>query len=161
MSATGGQTANGNDANPIRVSHTGLCVSDLDAAMRFYVEGLGFEVAETYTAGDEVAAAGEVTESVKMTSQMIVKDGLRLELLHWAEPGHGGQPSTARNQLGLTHLSFAVDDVAAVEAKLVSLGGTVVESTRTHIATESITVDLLFIADPDGTRIELVNWNAG
>lgn len=145
----------------LRVSHTGLCVSDLQRSLRFYVDGLGFEVAETYTAGNEIAAAAEITADAKMTSQMIVKDGLKLELLWWIEPGSGGTPSTKRNQLGLTHLSFAVDDIAAAEARLVGLGATVVESTRTHVEAASITVDLLFLTDPDGTRIELVKWDMG
>jgi catechol 2,3-dioxygenase-like lactoylglutathione lyase family enzyme len=140
------------------VSHIGLCVSDLQTSLRFYTEGLGFEVAATYTAGDEVAAAGEITTGAQLTSQMITKDGLRLELLYWATPGATGTPSTARNQRGLTHLSFAVDDVAETEAKLVALGAEVVESTRTRFDYDPINVELVFLTDPDGTRIELVNW---
>ena len=84
-------------------------------ALRFYTDGLGFEVAETFTAGDEVAPLGEITSGAKMTSQTIVKDGVRLELLWWPEPGCVGTPSTQRNQLGLTHLSFVVDDIADTE----------------------------------------------
>jgi catechol 2,3-dioxygenase-like lactoylglutathione lyase family enzyme len=145
----------------LRVSHTGLCVSDLQRSLRFYVEGLGFEIAETYTAGNEVAAAAEITAEAKMTSQMVVKDGVKLELLWWVEPGSNGTPSTQRNQLGLTHLSFAVDDITAAEVRLVGLGATVIESTRTHVETGSISVDLLFLTDPDGTRIELVKWDMG
>jgi catechol 2,3-dioxygenase-like lactoylglutathione lyase family enzyme len=154
-------TANLPPSAGLRVSHTGLCVSDLQRSLRFYVDGLGFELAETYTAGNEVAAAAEITTDSKMTSQMIVKDGLKLELLWWAEPGSNGTPSTARNQLGLTHLSFSVDDISAAETRLVALGATVVESTRTHVEAASIAVDLLFLTDPDGTRIELVKWDLG
>src|SRR5690606_24182745 len=39
----------------VSVSHIGLCVSDLEASLRFYTEGLGFEVAEGFDVGDEVA----------------------------------------------------------------------------------------------------------
>lgn len=149
---SGAATAN------IRVSHTGLCVSDLQASLRFYVEGLGFEIAETYTSDRAVAPAAEITTDAKMTSQMIVKDGMRLELLFWDPPGHIGFPSSARNHLGLTHLSFAVDDVKEAAERLIKLGGTVIESTRTHIEQDGIAVDLLFLTDPDGTRVELVKW---
>ena len=53
-------------------------------------------------------------------------------------------------------LSFVVDDIADTEARLVALGAEIIESTRTHIDTGSGTVDLVFLTDPDGTRIEIV-----
>jgi lactoylglutathione lyase len=142
------------------MSHTGVCVSDLEASLRFYTEGLGFEVAEGYDVGDEVADTLEVPRGVVLRSQMIVKDGTKLELLGWTSPAVEGTPSSARNQLGLTHLSFEVEDLPAVEARLVELGATVIESTRTHIDMGVATLDLLFLADPDGTRIELMETRA-
>jgi catechol 2,3-dioxygenase-like lactoylglutathione lyase family enzyme len=140
----------------VSVSHSGLCVSDLAVSLRFYTEGLGFEVAEGYDVGDEVADTLEVPHGVELRSQMIVKDGTKIELLGWTSPPTHGTPSQARNQLGLTHLSFEVEDLPAVEAALVALGATVIETTRTHIDMGVATLDLLFLADPDGTRIELM-----
>ena len=140
----------------IVVSHSGLCVSDIEVAIRFYTEGLGFELAEGYDVGDEVADTLEVPKGVVLRSQMIVKDGTKIELLGWTSPATHGEPSATRNQLGLTHLSFTVEDMPAVEEKLVSLGATVIESTRTHIDMGPASLDLLFLADPDGTRIELM-----
>lgn len=144
----------------VRMSHAGLCVSDLETSLRFYTEGLGFEVAEGYDVGDEVADTLEVPRGVQLRSQMIVKDGTKLELLGWTSPAVEGTPSSARNQLGLTHLSFEVEDLAAVEARLVALGARVIGSTRTHIDMGVATLDLLFLADPDGTRIELMETKA-
>jgi catechol 2,3-dioxygenase-like lactoylglutathione lyase family enzyme len=140
----------------IDVAHTGLCVSDLQVALRFYCDGLGFEVAEGYDIGDEVAATLEVPTGVRLRSQMIRKGAAKLELLAWASPAVTGVPSQSRNQLGFTHLSFQVTDMPAVEARLVEHGGTVIESTRTHFDLGAATIDLLFLADPDGTRIELM-----
>jgi len=140
----------------VHMSHAGLCVADLDRSLRFYTEGLGFEVAEGYDVGDEVADTLEVPKGVVLRSQMIVKDGTKIELLGWTSPAVEGTPSTRRNQVGLTHLSFTVEDLPAIEARLVALGATVVESTRTHIDMGVATLDLLFLADPDGTRIELM-----
>jgi catechol 2,3-dioxygenase-like lactoylglutathione lyase family enzyme len=141
----------------ITISHAGLCVSDLETSIRFYTEGLGFHRAETYTAGDEIAPAAEIPSGAKMTMQMLVKDQVRLELLWWEKPGSHGTPSSARNQLGLTHLSFTVDDIEQAEARLVELGGTPIESTRSHWNRGPI-ANLIFLTDPDGTRIELVKW---
>lgn len=136
-------------------SHVGLCVADLDASLRFYCDGLGFERAETYAlTSDDVPGLDrslEVPAPVSLVSQMITNGGMRIELLHYTSPGVDGVPSTRRNQLGLTHLSFWVDDVDAIAAELVACGGTVLPTTRT-----SPGVDLVFLADPDGTRVELM-----
>lgn len=146
----------------VSVSHIGLCVADIEASQRFYCEGLGFELAEGYDIGDEVAHTLEVPTGVVLRSQMIQRDGFKIELLGWTSPAVHGTPSTQRNQLGLTHLSFNVVDMAAVEARLVELGGTVVESTRTRMDfPDGGYMALLFLADPDGTRVELMETVAG
>jgi catechol 2,3-dioxygenase-like lactoylglutathione lyase family enzyme len=91
----------------IVVSHSGLCVSDIDASLCFYTEGLGFEVAEGYDVGDEVADTLEVSKGVVLRSQMIVKDGTKIELLGWKSPATHGEPSATRNQLGGRRLGVA------------------------------------------------------
>ena len=95
----------------VRISHVGLCVSDLEKSLGFYVDGLGFEVQEQIPSKDEVAALAEVKPPVDMLAQFIVKNGTRIELLAWQAPGAWGEASQSRNQIGLTHLAFQVDDV--------------------------------------------------
>jgi lactoylglutathione lyase len=139
-----------------KASHVGLCVSDLDAAMRLYCEGLGFAPLVRYEIGNEYAHTLEVDGDVRLVSQMIGKEGMVVELLAYDSPGVLGTPSANRNQLGLTHLSFIVDDVEAAAARLVEHGATIVESTRTETKTDTGTSELLFLQDLDGTRIELM-----
>lgn len=140
----------------LAVSHVGLCVSDLDRALRFYCDGLGFEMAEAYDVGNEVAHTLEVSGDVELRSQMVQRDGMKVELLAWASPGVTGTPSAHRNHRGLTHLSFTVAGIEAAAAHLVECGGTVIESTRTRIEFPGGYNDLIFLADPDGTRVELM-----
>jgi lactoylglutathione lyase len=140
----------------IRISHIGLCVSKLDAALHFYCEGLGFAAAEAYDVGPTFADALEVPSPSSVRSQMIVKDGLTIELLDWTTPPAEGSPSSARNQLGMTHLALNVDDPDAVAASLVAVGGTVLNDTRTVVDLGGARLTLLFVADPDGNRVELM-----
>jgi catechol 2,3-dioxygenase-like lactoylglutathione lyase family enzyme len=141
----------------VSVSHVGLCVSDLARSMRFYCDGLGFAPGIRFDVGREFAATLEVDGDVEVTSQFVARDGLSIELLHYAQGAVHGTPSGSRNQLGFTHLSVIVDDVDAVAARLVEHGGTVVESTRTRIdAGNGATSDFVFVADPDGVRVELM-----
>lgn len=143
------------DPGELTWSHVGLCVSDLERSIHFYCEGLGCARAERFELdGRQVpglAEALEVTSPAQIVSQMVTHGRLKIELLGWTSPAAQGRPSTRRNQLGLTHLSFYVDDVDAVAARLVSCGGTLLPDTR-----RSPGVDLVFLADPDGTRIELM-----
>jgi catechol 2,3-dioxygenase-like lactoylglutathione lyase family enzyme len=139
----------------LRPSHIGLCVSDLEQSLRFYCDGLGFELSDGYDLDSTVVvgldAALEVPGPAVLRSQMIVLDGLKIELLHYTSPAVEGQPSSHRNQLGLTHLSFWVDDLDAAAERLVKCGGTILADTR-----QSPGVELVFLADPDGARVELM-----
>jgi lactoylglutathione lyase len=137
------------------VSHIGLCVRDLERSLRFYTEGLGFEAAEGWDIPSALAALAEVPPPISVRSQMLVKGAVKLELLGWRSPPAEGAPARTRRQVGFTHLSLLVDDLAAVEARLVGLGATVIENTRLHIPVKGGAMDVLFLADPDGVRIEL------
>lgn len=136
-------------------SHIGLCVGDLARSMSFYCDGLGCAPAERYELdADQMPGLGlalEVGERASIVSQMITLGDLRIELIEWQQPAADGVPSGRRNQLGLTHLSFWVSDLDSAIERLQQFGGTLLPATR-----QSPGVDLVFLADPDGTRIELV-----
>ena len=51
----------------------------------------------------------------------------------------------------IDHIAIAVRDLEAAIAHLVACGGTVLEETR-----QSPGIDLVFLADPDGVRVELM-----
>ncbi len=141
--------------NAAVASHIGLCVTDMDRSLRFYCEGLGFikvvafELDDTTMPGLDRSL--EVASPVRVLSQFIQLEGLKIELLHFASPPVDGTPSSSRGQVGLTHLAFYVDDVDVSAAQLVALGGSIIDSTRADFG-----VQLVFLADPDGARVELM-----
>ena len=141
------------DSEAPRFSHIGMCVTDLEKSLRFYCGVLGFSVAESYDVGDEVAKTMEL-DTVKLRSQFIRRDdGISLELLYYDSPAcFGSRDRRAMNQYGLTHLSFYVEDIQEVAAKVRDCGGQLHERTFTSIET----MDLVFCTDPDGVRIELM-----
>lgn len=144
------------DGPTVAVSHIGICVSDLERSLRFYCDGLGFEKAEVHEVGATFAGGLEVPGDVECVSQFIRREGMAIELLFYRVPGVTGTPSATRNQLGITHLSFVVDDVDRALSALAAVGGTVLPSTRTTLDA----VDLVFVADPDGVRVELMAFPA-
>ena len=145
------------DGSEPSFSHFGICVSDLGRSLRFYCEGLGFEKAESHAIGSEFANLMELPE-VAVTSQFIRRDATAIELLAFSEPAPiGERERRAVNQLGLTHLSFRVRDVAATALRLVELGGAVVESSRTQLDLGGAALEFVYCTDPDGVRVELMD----
>jgi len=138
-------------------SHFGVCVSDLDRSLRFYCDALGFEKAESHVIGQEFARLMDLP-NVAVTSQFIRKGATAIELLAFTEPApFGNGERRAVNQLGLTHLSFRVGDVEATAAKVVEMGGAIVEASRTTIDFGGTPLQFVYCTDPDGVRIELMD----
>jgi len=137
------------------LSHIGICVADLEVAHRFYSEGLGFrEVHRLHVEGEH---AEQLLELPGLTLEVVYleRDGTCIELLYYAKPGHQGEPEARpMNQRGLTHLSLRSDDLDSDIQALGSLGGRVLDATR--IDNPAYRSRVVFVTDPDGTRIELV-----
>ena len=138
-------------------SHFGICVSDLERSLAFYCGALGFEKAESHEIGNEFAGLMDLPD-VAVTSQFVRRGPTAIELLAFREPSpFGEQTRRAVNQLGLTHLSFRVRDVAAVAARIVEFGGSIVESSRTTIDLGGSALEFVYCTDPDGVRVELMD----
>lgn len=136
-------------------SHVGICVADIDRALHFYCDGLGFERAERYDLDDTqmpgLERSLEVEGGITLISQMIQHGPMKVELLAYPGRPTKGTPSASRGLLGLTHLSFNVEKVDSAARRLVEYGGTILEHTRSEAG-----IVLLFLTDPDGTRVELM-----
>jgi catechol 2,3-dioxygenase-like lactoylglutathione lyase family enzyme len=139
----------------LRVSHLGLCVADLERSLRFYCDGLGFrEVSGLDLAGEPSATLLELP-GVALRARWLERDGVRLELLHYLAPGTTGDGRPRpMNALGFTHLSLRVADLDAVAARLEALGGRALAHTR--VESPALRMRALFVADPDGARLELL-----
>jgi catechol 2,3-dioxygenase-like lactoylglutathione lyase family enzyme len=135
-----------------RLTHLGLCVSDLERSLRFYRDVFGFQ---EDSARPPLAMKGEPAATllelpgVELRAVYLLRDGTCLELLAYPAPGTLGDGAPREmNRLGLTHLSFEVDAIDDVLARVRAAGGAVLEASRIPPA--------VFVTDPDGTRIELV-----
>ncbi|KUI43366.1 extradiol dioxygenase [Mycobacterium sp. IS-1590] len=132
------------------VSHVGLRVRDLDASKRFY-EALGFTEVKRMTIPDEMAA-GLLPLSTPIgfeAAYLQQDDGFVLQLLTFSGHPAPDEPERGMVGAGLTHLSIAVDDIAAAQAALTSAGGTIVADPGGGFA--------CMARDPEGQLIELVH----
>ncbi len=138
-----------------RLSHIGICVSDLERSISFYRDLLGFrEVCELDVAGEGPAKLLGL-EEVELQARYLERDGTRIELLHYPVPGHVEDDAPRpMNRVGLTHLSFRVEDLASTLSAIEEAGFEILRDT--HIDTPAVKVGVVFVLDPDGCRVELV-----
>jgi catechol 2,3-dioxygenase-like lactoylglutathione lyase family enzyme len=138
-----------------RVSHLGICVSDLSRSLRFYRDGLGFREESTLDVSGPHVDQLLSLQGTKLHAVYLVRDGLRLELLSYTSPATiPPTPPRPMNQPGLTHLSLRVTDLEETIAQLRRAGAPVLEATK--IGIPALHTAAIFVTDPDGTRIELV-----
>jgi catechol 2,3-dioxygenase-like lactoylglutathione lyase family enzyme len=137
-----------------KVTHIGVCVSDMARSRRFYEEALGFRYLR------ELRVAGEPSDTLLRLSGTdlhavyVERDGFCLELLHYTSPRSAASPPPhAMNDLGFTHLSIQVPSIEAAMATLRAAGAAILDSTLIEIGGRKVAV---FLKDPDGLLIELV-----
>ena len=137
-----------------RITHVGIGVSNLERSLRFYRDLLGF------TWEHELDVEGEPTDTLlrlrgtKLHAEYLTRDGVRVELLHFASPPAPPRPERPINQYGLTHLSFRVTDMEKVLEALRAAGERVLEETVIRFPEWQSAACM--ILDPDGQLIELV-----
>lgn len=137
----------------VTISHIGICTSDVDRSVQFYVEALGFVLGRSIE--DIGPPFDTLTElpGVKCCAHYLQCGGVTIELIGYPESEVLG-PAERRpmNQLGFTHMTLVVDDVEAAAERIVKHGG--------HVHPESkIDSDfgpMVFCTDPDGVRLEII-----
>jgi lactoylglutathione lyase len=130
-------------------NHVGLCVADRERSRRFYEGLLGFQFWWELGLPDEgTAKLLRLERPIGVRATYLVRDGFVLELIDYSKRQvHSGE-ERVMDQVGLTHISLSVSDLAAVLTKVDSFGGSVID--------ETVTEQFAMIRDPDGQLIELL-----
>lgn len=138
------------------LTHIGICVASIEQSRVFYCDGLGFTPVTTFATNADSTATLLEFDKVDLQCLFIERDGVRIELMQFNQPGHEGDSRCLPlNHLGLTHLAFRVDDIDVVVERLQDLNATIMEQTR--ISNDEQQSGVIFVTDPDGVRIELVS----
>lgn len=142
-----------------RVTHIGLCVRDVAMATAFYCGALGFEKVGEMRVDDAASARLLDVDGLVLDLVYLQRDGFRLELLGYPEPGTTGVAEPRpMNMLGFTHLSIRVDDVDALANRVVEHGGRLLAD-RTVVFGGGNRG--LMLTDPDGNLLELIERPSG
>jgi catechol 2,3-dioxygenase-like lactoylglutathione lyase family enzyme len=136
-----------------RMDHVGIVVDDLAAATAFFVE-LGLVLQGGGPVEGEWVDRMAGLEGVRVEIAMMqTPDGHgRLELIKFhSPPEQGGDPHAPLNTLGIRHITFAVDDIDAVVARLRARGAELIGNLGRY---ENI-YRLCYVRGPEGIIVEL------
>jgi catechol 2,3-dioxygenase-like lactoylglutathione lyase family enzyme len=135
------------------MDHVGIVVDDLAAATEFFVE-LGLELHGEWSAEGRSVDRIVGLEGVRADVAMLqTPDGNgRLELSKFHSPPHQGDNGhSPANAPGIRHLTFAVEDIDAVLARLRAHGAELVGELERY----GDTYRLCYVRGPEGIIIEL------
>ena len=135
-------------------SHICIGVSDIERSLAFYRRLLGMDV--VFDVELEGASLEEVTAGAGSKGRMVggLVGGVMLELLTFG-PGRRPERVTDGTPLGYTNISVSVADLDAAHRLADALGA------APEPAVEIAGVRMFFVADPDGTRIEVIEYPNG
>jgi catechol 2,3-dioxygenase-like lactoylglutathione lyase family enzyme len=130
-------------------NHIGLCVADRERSRRFYEGLLGFQYWwELELPDDGTRRLLQLDGPIGVRATYLLRDGLVLELMDYSKREAHADHTRVMDEVGLTHMSLSVSDLAAVLATVQEFGGSVIE--------ETVTGQFAMIRDPDGQLIELL-----
>jgi len=138
----------------LRLTHVGICVSDMERSLRFYRDLLGFRFEHDLHVEGEPSDTLLRLRAVNLDAAYLTRDGVRIELLRFASPPAPPPRSRTMHERGLTHLSFRVADLDATLDALRAAGERVLDETIIRIP--DFQAAACFVVDPDGQLIELV-----
>src|SRR5438105_3727243 len=136
-----------------RIDHVGIIVNDLPAAKEFFID-FGLEVlGETEVKGkwvDQVVGLNDVKSAIVMLGTPDGQTHIELAKFYTPSDEKGIQQSFA-NTLGIRHITFAVEDIEAIVAKLKKKGTEIFSEIQRY----EESYKLCYVRGPEGIILEL------
>ena len=136
------------------IRHTGLVVADLERALHFWCDVLGFKVMKQMEeSGPHIDAMMGLRDVRVTTAKLAAPDGNLIELLrfhsHPDQSRWGGSPYST----GFTHIALTVDDLDALVGQLTQLDVTFPAPPQ---YSPDGYVRMIYARGPEGVLLELV-----
>jgi catechol 2,3-dioxygenase-like lactoylglutathione lyase family enzyme len=142
------------------VSHTGLTVSDLDEALRFWTEVLGFESLGSGEFGGTFVESSIGVPGAHVRAAMVSKDGASIELVQFTAPEDRKTMRPRPCDVGSFHVAVEVDDIEAVAETCAGHGWDMPGRIETYSEGSLAGTKVVYLFNDDGTVIELIQLPA-
>jgi catechol 2,3-dioxygenase-like lactoylglutathione lyase family enzyme len=142
----------------ITADHTGITVSNLERALAFWRDVLGFELSHTaHQTGDMAREITGVAGAEIKLAVVKTPGGHKIELLEYLAPSDRKQHVDLRpRDVGHVHVALIVDDLEAVLEKIAAAGWKAVGKPQTLKSGPNAGKRVVYVRDPDGTTIEFM-----
>lgn len=137
-----------------QIRHTGLVVYDMERALEFWRDLLGFTVRRRMEeSGPYIDALLGLKDVHVTTVKLAAPDGNLIELLHFESHPDRSTWAGSPNSTGFTHVALTVDNLEKECARLARAG--VKFNSAPQIAPDG-SAKVTFVRGPEGTLVELV-----
>jgi catechol 2,3-dioxygenase-like lactoylglutathione lyase family enzyme len=149
------------------VDHVGVGVGDIDEAIEFYGRHVGFGTVLFDFTG-ELPGLERIAGRTPRTRVAMLENGgatpigpARVKLVQLLDaagppPAPAGQ---AWGEVGVCEICLHVRSVAEVHERLVAAGcQSLMEPMAADVPPNGVTLDIAYVADPWGTKLELIEW---
>jgi glyoxylase I family protein len=140
----------------ISVDHTGFTVSNLERALAFWRDVLGFELShrphQTGTLASEITGV----PGAEISIAVLKGHGHKIELLEYGAPADRKHVKLRPCDVGFVHVALLVDNLDAVLERIAASGWKAAGKAQTLTAGPNAGKRVVYVRDPDGTTIELM-----
>jgi glyoxylase I family protein len=141
----------------VAADHTGITVRNLERSLGFWRDVLGFELSHTPHHTGKLASEVTGVPGAEIKIAVLKGYGHKIELLEYVAPNDRKVDVDLRPcDLGHVHVAFVVDDLDAIMQKIAASGWTAPGSPQTLTAGPNAGKRVVYVRDPDGTTIELM-----
>ena len=138
------------------VSHTGITVSDLDEAVGFWTEVLGFEFLGSGEVGGTLVENTTGVPGAHVRVAMVSKGGASIELAQFTAPEDRKTMRPRPCDVGSFHVAVEVDDIEAVAEACAGHGWDMPARIETYSEGSLAGTKVVYLFNDDGTVIELI-----
>ena len=140
----------------IAADHTGITVSNLERALAFWRDVLGFELSHrAHQTGD---LAREITgvAGAEISIAVVKAPGHKIELLEYLAPPEKKHVDLRPCDAGSVHVALTVDNLDAVLSTIAASGWKAAGKPQTLKTGPNAGKRVIYVRDPDGTTIEFM-----
>ena len=141
----------------VSADHTGITVSNLERSLAFWRDVLGFELSHTAHQTGELAEEITGVEGAEIKLAVLrPPGGHKIELLQYLAPADRERASLRPCDVGSVHVALLVHDLDAVLERIAASDWKAAGKPRTLQSGPNANKRVVYVRDPDGTTIELM-----
>jgi len=142
----------------IAADHTGITVSSLERSLTFWRDVLGFEYSHTAHQRGEMAEEITGVKGAELKLAVVkAPNGHKIELLEYLAPADRRKDSGLRPcDVGHVHVALVVENLEPLLQRIAASGWKAAGKPQTLTKGPNAGKRVIYVRDPDGTTIELM-----